>query len=149
MRRIQKSEKLPGLEMSFMSGRYFIDTNVIVYAHDLNYPKKQIRAQEIIFSGMRMNNAVISAQVLSEFFVTITKKIKQKYSVPAAKHEIILLSHLEVVDIDYDLVIRAVGIQDIFQLSYWDGLILAAAERADCDTLYSEDLSHGQKYAGI
>ena len=132
-----------------MRGKYFIDTNVIIYAHDSDYPQKQIRAQEIIFSGMRGNNAVISAQVLSEFFVTVTKKIKQKYSVPAAKHEIILLSHLEVVDIDYDLVIRAVSIQDLFQLSYWDGLILAAAERADCDTLYSEDLSHGQKYAGI
>ena len=132
-----------------MNGKYFIDTNVIVYGHDRDYPSKQIRAQEIIFSGMRGNNGVISAQVLGEFFVTITKKIKQKYSVPAAKHEIILLSHLEVVEIDYDLVIRAVSIQDLFQLSYWDGLILAAAERADCDTLYSEDLSHGQKYAGI
>ncbi|MCK5155184.1 MAG: hypothetical protein KAQ69_02050 [Spirochaetales bacterium] len=59
------------------------------------------------------------------------------------------MSWREVVDIDYDLVIRAVSIQDEFQLSYWDGLIVAAAERADCETLYSEDLSHGQKYAGI
>ena len=82
-------------------------------------------------------------------FVTITKKIKQIYSIPAAKHEILLLSHLEVVDIDYDLVIRAVSIQDLFQLSYWDGLILAAAERSDCDIFYSEDLSHGQKYGVV
>ena len=124
-------------------------TNVIVNAHDVDSPQKQVRAQEIIFSGMRENTAVISAQVLSEFFVTMTMKVEQKYSVPAAKHELMLLSHLEVVEIDYDLVLRAVGIRDAFQLSYWDGLILAAAERAGCDTLYSEDLSHGQEYAGI
>ena len=132
-----------------MSGRYFIDTNIIVYAHDADSPRKQMRAQEIIFGGMRESNAVISTQVLSEFFVTITMKVEQKYSVPAAKHEIMLLSHLEVVEIDYDLVIRAVGIQEAFQPNYWDGLILAAAERAGCDTLYSEDLSHRQEYAGI
>ncbi len=132
-----------------MNGKYFIDTNIIVYAHDSDYPGKQIPAQKIIFDGMRGNKGVISAQVLSEFFVTITKKIKQKYSVLAAKHEILLLSHLAVVDIDYDIVIRAVSMQDQFQISYWDGLILAAAERADCDTLYSEDLSHGQIYSGI
>ena len=132
-----------------MSGKYFIDTNIIVYAHDSDYPDKQISAQKIIFDGMRGNKGVISAQVLSELFVTITKKIKQKYSVPAAKHEILLLSHLSVVDIDYDLVIRAVSTQNQYQLSYWDSLIVAAAERSDCDTLYSEDLSHGQKYFGI
>ena len=132
-----------------MSDRYFIDTNIIVYAHDNSCPDKQIRAQEIIFNGMRGNNGTISAQVLSEFFVTVTKKNKQNYSAAAAKHEILLLSHLQVVDIDYDLVIRAVGIQDLYSLSYWDSLILSAAERSGCDTLYSEDLSHGQKYEGI
>ena len=52
-------------------------------------------------------------------------------------------------DIDYDLVIRAVGIQELYRLSYWDSLILSAAERSGCDTLYSEDLSHGQNYGGI
>jgi predicted nucleic acid-binding protein len=132
-----------------MRGNYFIDTNIIVYAHNSDYPGKQIPAQKIIFDGIRSNKGVISAQVLSEFFVTITKKIKQNISVHAAKHEILLLSHLTVVDIDYDLVLRVVSLQNQLQLSYWDSLILAAAERSDCDTLYSEDLSHGQKYTGI
>lgn len=87
--------------MSFMSDRYFIDTNVIVYAHDNKYPRKQIKAQELIFIGLRENSAVISAQVLSEFFVTVTKKIKHNYSTSAAKHEIMLLSYLQVVDIGH------------------------------------------------
>lgn len=132
-----------------MSDRYFIDTNIIVYAHDNNYPSKQERAQEIIFSGMRGNNGVISTQVLSEFFVTATKKNKQNYAFSAVKHEIMLLSHLQVVDVDFDLIIRAIGIKDLNKLSYWDGLILAAAERSECSKLYSEDLFNGQFYGKI
>ncbi len=132
-----------------MSARYFIDTNIIVYAHDKKYPCKQIKAQELIFNGMRENSAVISAQVLSEFFVTVTKRTKQNYSVAAAKHEIMLLSYLHVVDIDFDLVIRALSIKELYQLSYWDSLILSAAERSECEILYSEDLSSGQKYGKV
>ncbi len=132
-----------------MSDRYFIDTNIIVYAHDKKYPRKQIKAQKLIFNGMRESLAVISAQVLSEFFVTVTKKSKQNYSFAAAKHEIMLLSHLQVVDIDFNLVIRAVSIKELYQLSYWDSLILSAAERSECGILYSEDLSSGQKYGKV
>ena len=98
---------------------------------------------------MRENTAVISAQVLSEFFVTVTKKSKQNYSSAAAKHEIMLLSYLQVVDIDFDLVIRALSIKELYQLSYWDSLILSAAERSDCSIIYSEDLSSGQEYGKI
>ena len=132
-----------------MKDRYFMDTNIIVYAHDNKYPHKQKKAQELIFNGMRENSAVISAQVLSEFFVTVTKQAKQNYSAAAAKHEIMLLSYLQVVDIDFDLVVRAVSIKDLYKLSYWDSLILSAAERSDCSKLYSEDLSHGQFYGKI
>ncbi len=132
-----------------MSDRYFLDINIIVYAHDNKYPYKQKKAQELIFNGMRENIAVISAQVLSEFFVTVTKQTKQNYSAAAAKHEIMLLSYLQVVDIDFDLVVRAVSIKDLHNLSYWDSLILSAAERSDCGILYSEDLSHGQKYGEV
>ena len=132
-----------------MSDRYFIDTNIIVYAHDKKHPKKQLKAQELIFNGMRDSSVVISTQVLSEFFVTVTKKAKQNYSFAAAKHEIMLLSYLQVVDIDFDLLIRALSIKEQYKLSYWDSLILAAAERADCGILYSEDLSSGQKYGKV
>jgi predicted nucleic acid-binding protein len=132
-----------------MSDRYFLDTNIIVYAHDNKYQHKQKKAQELIFNGMRENIAVISAQVLSEFFVTVTKQTKQNYSVAAAKHEIMLLSYLYVVDIDFDIVVRAVSIKDLHNLSYWNSLILSAAERSDCGILYSEDLSPGQKYGKI
>jgi predicted nucleic acid-binding protein len=132
-----------------MSGKYFIDTNIIVYGHDDAYPEKKEKAQELIFTGLREAIAVISAQVLSEFFVTITKKVEMPYSVPAARHELMLLSHLEIVELDHDLVIRATRLHETLQVNYWDGLVLAAAERGDCDVLYSEDLSHDQIYTGI
>jgi predicted nucleic acid-binding protein len=132
-----------------MSDKYFIDTNIIVYAHDGDHPEKQSRAQELIFSGMRNSDTSISAQVLSEFFVTITRKITRKFSIPAARHVVALLSHLEVVEIDADLIQKATFMQEQFLTSYWDGLILAAADRAECTVLYSEDFSHGQRYGGI
>jgi predicted nucleic acid-binding protein len=132
-----------------MSDRYFIDTNIIVYAHDSSYPRKQRCAQELIFEGMREGTAIISAQVLSEFFITVTKKIASPLSFQAARHELLLLSHCTVIEIDYALVLRAVSMQERFHLSYWDSLILSAAERAGCALVYSEDFSHGQQYEAI
>ena len=132
-----------------MSANYFLDSNILVYAHDAADPEKQQRAQNLIFEGMRETTGVISAQVLNEFFVTATKKIEQPLSIPSTRHILLLLSHLEVVDLDYDMVIRAVGIQQEYRISHWDAMILSAAERAECGILYSEDLSHRQKYCGI
>ncbi|MFP4268597.1 MAG: PIN domain-containing protein [Spirochaetaceae bacterium] len=132
-----------------MSAKYFLDTNILVYAHDTAYPEKQQRAQNLIFEGMRETTGVISVQVLNEFFVTATKKIEQPLSIPSTRHILLLLSHLEVVDLDYDMVIRATGMQQEYHISHWDAMILSAAERAECGILYSEDLSHRQKYCGI
>lgn len=67
------SNKQPD-EKSCMSAKYFLDTNILVYAHDAAYPGKQQRAQNILFEGMRETTGVVSAQVLIEFFVTATKK---------------------------------------------------------------------------
>ncbi len=132
-----------------MSDRYFLDTNIIVYAHDSSYSEKQLRSQELIFEGMRQENVVISAQVLSEFFVTVTRKIATPLPIPTARHVLLLLSHLSVVDIDSDIVLSAVRMQEQFQLSYWDGMILAAAERMDAGILYSEDFSHNRTYGSV
>ena len=132
-----------------MPGKAFVDTNVLVYAHDSETPEKKIKAQALLFDGLRHNSAAISAQVLSEFFVTITRKVKRPMPEPQAAKEISLLANLEVVDIDVQLIQRAIAIKQRWQLGYWDGLIVAAAERAHCHTLYSEDLSDGQSYGEV
>lgn len=130
-------------------GKYFIDTNVLVYAHDTQDARKQSKAQEIIFNGLRLGAAVISTQVLSEFFVAITQKIEKPLSAAKAKKEIILLSNLEVIEIDVPIITRAIDIKIKWRLSYWDSLILSAAERAQCSKIYSEDFSDGRSYDSV
>ena len=124
----------------------FYDTSILVYAHDSADAKKRKLAQTLILTGLRNGTGVISAQVLSEFYVTVTRKIAAPLPLDAARQELLLLSRLRVVETDATLVIRATDIQAKWQTSYWDALILAAAERARCATVWSEDLAHGQKY---
>ena len=132
-----------------MPDRFFIDTNVLVYAHDSASPEKKERSQDVIFGCMREGSGVISAQVLSEFFVTVTRKIAKPLTDDRARHEIALLATMECVDIDATLVAQAIGLKGRWGVSYWDALILAAAQRAECTIVYSEDLSSGQTYGKL
>src|ERR1039458_649509 len=109
-----------------MPGKYFIDSNIIVYAHDIDKKRREIAEHDII-NGIISGNAVISAQVLSEFFVTVTQKIKEPLTLPKAESEVLLLSRLEVIPLDVFLVQAAIQLQRKHRLSYWDSLILACA----------------------
>ncbi len=129
--------------------KYFIDTNVLVCAHDTRDFGKQSKAQSIIFDGLRSGTAVISTQVLSEFFVIITQKIEKPLSEEKAKKEIILFSNLEIIEVDLPMITRAIDIKMKWRLSYWDSLILSAAQRGGCSKLYSEDFSDGQNYGSV
>ena len=131
-----------------MPGKYFIDSNIIVYAHDLDKERREIAEQDII-NGTISGNAVISAQVLSEFFVTVTQKIKEPLTLPRAESEVVLLSRLEVVSLDVFLVQRAIQLQRKHRLSYWDSLILACAIKGGCAEIHSEDFTHGRRYEGV
>jgi predicted nucleic acid-binding protein len=132
-----------------MSGKVFLDTNVIVYAHDDAVPEKRAKAQEIILNGMRTGNTAISAQVLSEFYVTVTRKAKKPMPIAKARQEIALLSNMETADVDVPTILRAIAIQERWQINFWDGLILAAAEQTHCPIVFSEDLSDGQTYGAV
>jgi predicted nucleic acid-binding protein len=132
-----------------MSGKVFLDTNIIVYAHDDASPAKRTKAQEIVFDGIRTGNTAISAQVLSEFYVTVTRKAKKPMPIAKARQEIALLSNMETADVDVPTIRRAIDIQERWQISFWDGLIVAAAEQTHCSTVFSEDLSDGQTYGAV
>ena len=127
--------------------RVFFDTNVLVYSHDISTPEKCTRAKSLMNEAFIKNIGVVSGQVLGETFVTLTRKI----GVPLddALDEIRRLSRFHVVDISSSHVLRAVEIQETCQLSYWDSLIIAAAEFASCDTVWSEDLNDGQRYGSV
>ena len=132
-----------------MPGKVFLDTNVLVYAHDTQDERKRDAARAVIWNAVRGANGVVSAQVLSEFFVTITQKVARPMAVDLARSEVALFSTLEVVDIDPTLVLGAIDMRSRWQVSFWDGLILSAAARAECRTIYSEDLSDGQVYGEL
>ncbi len=127
-----------------MKDKYFIDTNILVYANDRSEKDKHERAKQIILQGIANENIVVSTQVLSEFYVTITRKIKTRLPVNIAKKEILLLKNIEIIDIDFLCIIQAINISIENNLSYWDSLIIAAAQKAKCNIVYSEDLNPDQ-----
>ena len=132
-----------------MSDKDFLDTNILVYAYDSNEPEKQQRAQLLLTQGIQREKAVISAQVLGEFFTVVTSRIPAPLSADEAGEQIDLFGLLPVVELDLKLVKRAVLLHKECQISYWDSLIIAAAEYAGCQKVLSEDLNAGQIYSGV
>ena len=132
-----------------MNARTFIDTNILVYAYDSHDPQKRERAHAILKRGIEDETAVLSAQVLSEFFTVVTRRIPNPLSIQEAEDALSLVSVLLVIEIDLWLVRRAIGIHWHYGITYWDSLIVAAAERAECAQILSEDFSSGQTYNGI
>ncbi len=128
-----------------MSDKYFVDTNVLVYAHDLSETDKRTKARALILKGLSEDRIVLSAQVLSEFFVTITQKIKHPLPLAKAREELEILRAATLVDIDADLVLDTVDVKIKHKYSYWDSLIIAAALKGSCQRLYSEDLKPGHR----
>lgn len=127
--------------------RTFIDTNVLVYADDRSAGAKGDVARALVHELMTTRHGVLSTQVLQEYFVVATKKLGV-----AAEHvrrKIELLSSLEVVRPDVGDVLAAVDLTRLRSISFWDALIVRAAEVAGCSLLLSEDLSHGEVISGV
>jgi predicted nucleic acid-binding protein len=134
--------------MIFMSGRAFLDTNVLVYAVDEADPEKRATARRLLGSiGER--EFVLSTQVLGEFYAVVTRKLAQPIPETVASAVVDQLSLLPMVPCDAALVKAAVRRSRSSQLSYWDGLIVAAAEAGRCGTLLSEDLNDGQLIGSV
>lgn len=125
----------------------FLDTNVLVYAYDPADPRKQDVALALL---ARHGHAelVISTQVVSEFH-TAVQRLPEPLDEGEATRASRSLLGLRVIGVDRDVVARALAIREQWQPSYWDALILAAAERAGVSTVYTEDLQHGQTIAGM
>ena len=129
--------------------RDFFDTNILVYMYDRRDPAKQARAFKVTGEAITNGSGVISVQVLGEFFNTVTGRIPNPMSIEAAEDAISIFATMPVVALDLVLVRRAVATCNRYQVSYWDALIIAAAERAGCARIISEDLNPGQLYHGI
>ncbi len=129
-----------------MKDRVFLDTNILVYAYDRHDPRKQRLAQSLLLSVIENESGALSVQVLGEFFSVVTRQIKQPMTPDEAKEAIELFSNLPIQEIDLAMVERAIDTQKIYRISYWDALIVSAAERTGCKQILSEDLNDGQFY---
>jgi predicted nucleic acid-binding protein len=131
-----------------MSDSTFVDTNVLVYAVDDSEPEKRDIARRSLESK-RYGKLVVSAQILGEFYVTVTRKLAEPIPEDKAAEALDWLTLLTVVPIDAALVKHGTQISRTAQLSYWDGLVVAAAARGGCQRLLSEDLNDGQRIGSV
>ncbi|CAN5764636.1 PIN domain-containing protein [soil metagenome] len=125
----------------------FVDTNVFVYAVDTADPAKQAAASELL--DELKGRVAVSAQVLNEYYVVVTRKLAHPQSTEQAERSVRSLARLPVIGIDQELVLAAVSLSRVSQLSLWDAAIVAAAHRAGCGWLYSEDLNAGQVFDDV
>jgi len=132
-----------------MKDKIFVDTNILVYAHDLSAGDRHAKASAVIENLWEAETGVLSAQVLQEFYVTVMRKIKNPLK-PGEAREIIRNYLAWPVQVnDAELTIRASEIEEKGSLSFWDALIVAAALRLQAKKIITEDLNHGQIIEGI
>ena len=132
-----------------MSDRAFVDTNILVYARDRAAGAKQVRAEALIRQLWETRRGRVSIQVLNEYFVTVTQKLKPGMARDDAWSDLAALQAWDPVPMDWKLLERGRGVQQQHALSWWDALIVAAAQAAGCDVLYSEDLADGAVLGGV
>jgi predicted nucleic acid-binding protein len=131
-----------------MTDRVFVDSNVWVYAVDADEPVKQARARAVL-DPSTSDTLVTSAQVLGEFYVTVTRKLARPVADDAAERMVDRMAQLPVVSIDADGVQAAIAGSRSWRLSYWDALIVVAAQSAGCSRLLTEDLAGGSTYGSV
>ena len=130
-----------------MSGeRRFFDTNVLVYLFDDDEPRKQTAARELLADG---GGFVLGAQVLGEFFVTVTRKLARPLPLGRARDAIVSLAEFPVQPITATLVNAAIERVERSRLSYWDALIVETSIAAAADVLSTEDMQNGQVFDGV
>jgi predicted nucleic acid-binding protein len=130
-----------------MSGKVFLDSNILVYAQDAGSPDKQRRSRELITRLADSGDGVISTQVMQEFFVSVTRKLG--VTPLAAKAVLKTFAVFEIVTAGPELIHEAIDCAILSAISFWDALILAAAASAGCGVLLTEDLNHGQMIMGV
>ena len=127
--------------------RSFFDTNILLYSDDAADPRKNALATDLIARQRAIREAVLSIQVLQEYFVNAVAKLK--VDVTVARRRVELFSRFELVLPDPAMVLAAIDIHRLNRLSFWDSMVVEAARVSGCSILFSEDLNAGQTIAGV
>jgi predicted nucleic acid-binding protein len=135
--------------MSADDSLVFVDTNVLVYAYDRTAGEKRSRAKSLIDTLWMDARGCISLQVLQEFYVTVTTKIPRPLKAEVAAEIVRDLSYWRLHAPVAEDVLGAIDLQQRQGISFWDAMNLWSAQQLDCETIWSEDLSQGQRYNGV
>jgi len=135
--------------MTLATPKYFVDTNILIYAHDRDAGLKHESARKLIEHLWITGQGALSTQVLQELCVNLRRRVK--HPLPSDEIATLIEDYLswEIVSNTPQSIIAALAIEARYKVSYWDALILHAAESCGAAVLYSEDLSHGQRYGGV
>ena len=132
-----------------MTGPVFVDTNVLVYRFDATDQLKQLRADSWLRLLAADRSGRLSFQVLQEFYVTLTKKLKAGFAPEEVREIVRDLIAWQPVTIDLAVLENAWALQERYSLSWWDALIVGAAQVSNCPVLLTEDLQHGQRVGTV
>jgi predicted nucleic acid-binding protein len=132
-----------------MSDRCFVDTNILMYAHDTAAGDKHIRAKALVEELWRDRTGVISTQVLQELSVNLRKKVRRPLDAKATRDIVADYLSWQVVVNGGESILEAIDLEARYQISFWDALVIQAAQASGAEVLYSEDLSDGQQYGSV
>jgi predicted nucleic acid-binding protein len=132
-----------------MSDKCFVDTNILVYAHDSTQKAKHGRARDLLQELWETGKGMLSTQVLQELCVSLRRKVARPASVAEMAKIIEDYARWEIAVNTPESILEALEIEERYKISFWDALMLQAAESHGAEVLYSEDLSDGQKYKGV
>jgi predicted nucleic acid-binding protein len=130
-----------------MPARSFFDTNILVYADDKAAPAKQRRSLDLIAEHRRARSGVVSLQILQEYFVTVTRKLRVDASI--ARRKVELLAEFHVAAPDVSDILAAIDMHRLHNLSFWDALVIRSAKQSGCTVLLSEDMQHSRDIDGL
>jgi predicted nucleic acid-binding protein len=128
-------------------GKAFFDTNIFVYMQSAADPLKQVRARELVEHYGSADRIAVSTQVVQEFYAVGLRKLALPRE--QVKQTVKALLRYPLVVIGPSHIMKAIENEEQYQISFWDALILAAAESGGADILFSEDLNHGQQYGRV
>lgn len=132
--------------MSETPNLQFVDTNILIYAHDVSAGSKHSRAKELLAQLWQTQEGCLSIQVLQEFYVNVTRKVAKPLTSEIAAQIIVDLSTWLIHTPGVEDILDAIRLQERYLISFWDAMIITSAIQLGCKTIWSEDLSSGQAY---
>jgi len=132
-----------------MSGVAFVDSSILIYAHDRDAGPRRDRARRLCEQLRRESSGCLSVQVLQESYVTVTRKLRTPVARAQAQELVRTYASWVASPTTPVTVTRATELSEAAEIGFWHALIVPAAEQSGAETLYSEDLNDGQVIAGV